>query len=597
MWYQHVETLSSPFFEGRAPGMRGGKLAADYVEFYFERCGLTPAFPSGKEKPGGTTQSAWTSYRQPFSFSSPSPTVQIREAEVAMDGAPLIRDEQYTVLGNSGSGAVTAPLTFVGYAIEQGPDGYSSFDPDTDLSGRIAVMLRYEPLDGEGLSRWSDERFSPQAGLNRKIRAVMSRNAAGVILVNPPGAVMGSEGLETLESSRRFGRSLDVPFIQLSPEVADALLVQADPRGRNLMAWRRMADEAQVTCVPLADDLRLSVITDVLVDDQLDTENVGGVLAGKGTLADKWIIIGGHYDHVGYGYTGTRPENVGRLHPGADDNASGTAGVLVLAQRLSEQYAAAGDDANLRSILFMAFGAEEAGLRGSRYYVEHPTIAAEDISAMINMDMIGRLRSESVSVGGTGTAEQFDEILTPRFLASGLTVNKSPGGRGPSDHASFYGAGIPVLFIFTGLHDRYHTPEDYGYTVNPLGAIEVLDLVEALAMDFASYPEQMTYVATSGSETRGSPMGSPVRLGVAPAYGAELDMGVLIDGVSEGTSAADAGIKKGDILIGWNEQELTDGARLMELLREHKPGDVVNVKIIRGDEQIVLPVTLKAREE
>jgi hypothetical protein len=383
----------------------------------------------------------------------------------------------------------------------------------------------------------------------------------------------------------------------VTPEVAGALLAAADPQKRTLDQLRRLADTGEVGTVALADDVRVSIVTDLEVEERLHTRNIGGVLRGRGELAEKWIVIGGHYDHVGYGYTGAQPDNVGRLHPGADDNASGTAGVMVLARRFAKAYAEAGEEANLRSILFLAFAGEEAGLQGSRHYVEHPTVQAADISAMINMDMIGRLRDGQLSVGGTGTATQFAEILTPLFLESGLTINQSPGGRGPSDHSSFYGAGVPVLFMFTGLHSRYHQPSDYGYTVNPAGAMEVVDLVESIAMTLASHPEQMTYVAATGGGSGRDRTGSRVRLGVMPAYGAELDVGVQVEEVFPGTSAALAGVQAGDIMLAWNSQEITDGASLMEFLRAHSPGDQVRLSVLRGGERLELDITLQGRGE
>ncbi|MGI9015095.1 MAG: M28 family peptidase [Phycisphaerales bacterium] len=226
--------------------------------------------------------------------------------------------------------------------------------------------------------------------------------------------------------------------------------------------------------------------------EEMATDNVGGVLRGRGQLADQWIIIGGHYDHVGYGRPGRRAAD-SPVHPGADDNASGTAGVLILAEKFAKAYEDAGDDANLRSILFMAFSAEEMGLLGSRHYVRNSTLNAEDIHLMINLDMIGRLRGDTLMVQGVETARGLLDRIHPHLQESELTIYADPTGQGPSDHASFYGGGIPVLFFFTGTHDVYHRPGDFGYTVNPHGAARILKLVWNVAFDEASDPDRLRF--------------------------------------------------------------------------------------------------------
>ena len=598
LWYQHVQTLANPYFEGRAPGTEGIKAAADYIEFYYRQCELEPAFVGetevNDELGGGAPTAAWTSYRQPFFFGMPGMPSTVKKAEASFNDQPLVDGEQFVVLGNSASLELSAPITFVGYGIDSGQDGYTSFDDQTNLAGRIAMVLRYEPLNDEGKSRWSLDRFSSHAGIGPKLQNLQKRGAAGIIMVNPPGAVDGQEGLEPLERSSRFGQSLEIPAIQVTSEVADQILNQADPDGRDLMTLRKLADNGEVKTIDFRNDVHVSMAVEI---DQggYDTENVGGVLRGKGTLADEWLVVGAHYDHVGYGYTGSRPDNRGMLHPGADDNASGTSALLIIADRLSDAYKKAGDDANLRSIIFIAFSAEEAGLHGSRHYVNNPTVPLESIDMMFNMDMVGRLRSDELSVSGTGTAAEFDEILTPHFTSSGLTVATSPGGFGPSDHASFFGEGIPVLFFFTGLHPEYHTPADLSHTVNPAGAAKVIDLGEHIIMDLATREKSLTFVNASTADPQRN-TGARVRLGVMPAYGEEVEAGVLIDQVFENSAAYEAGIRKGDVLLTWNGESLNDGAALMEKLRSHEPGDVVKLGIKRGEGSLTFDVTLRGRD-
>jgi aminopeptidase YwaD len=586
-WHQHVQTLSNPFFEGRGPGTRGMEIAAEYVEFHLRLAGLEPPFAAE----GGGNDAA--GYRQPFEFSRPGARVDVADAVAKINNDALREGADFVILGCSGSGTVTAPVTFVGYGIEDGPDEYSSFDEQTDLRGRIALLVRYEPINEQGKSRWDERRFSPAAAMATKLRNLLGRGAAGVLLVNPPGAVDAPEGLETLERSSRFGVSLPMPAAQWSHGAVERLLKLADPQGRNLMAWRKLADDAAVKCVNLSDSVQVTIGA-TITQPRIRTENVGGVLRGRGALADQWLIVGAHYDHVGYGYTGIRSgENEGRLHPGADDNASGAATLLVLAQRLAQAYADKAAPADLRSVLFLAFSAEEAGLHGSRHFVQNPTMKLDAVQVMLNMDMVGRLRNNELSVGGTGSGKGLMDLMTPLFEHSGLTIATTAGGGGPSDHASFYNAGVPVLFLFTGMHPEYHMPQDEAYTVNPGGAVKIIGLARAMLLELAGTPRKVEFTRVTGD--RGTDRGyGPVRLGITPGMAEEDEAGVKIEAVAERGSAERAGIKPDDVIIAWNNAELLTLRDLFEKLQQHRPGDVVNVTVRRGGETIMIPVTLQA---
>lgn len=622
-WYQHVLTLSNPFFEGRVPASRGSMIAGEYIEFYFKQSGLEPAFPAptidtsknsdpvpvaasieGATPPPSSASNhpEWTHWRQPFDLAGAGPKWVSSQVAWSDASAPhpssqqaateLKRGEGYSVLGNSASGKVSGPLAFAGYAITEGKDGYTSFNESVeDFTGRIVMFMRYEPLDDEGRSLWADRRFSPSAAVAPKMEAIIARKPLAIIMVNPPGARDGRQTLENSETSR-FGARLDVPVIQLSSEAADQLVKAADPQGRSLMDLRKLADKGSLMPMNFRDTVTVSVETQ-LSSGAIQTDNIGAVLRGKGALADQWVIVGAHYDHVGFGYYGADPSNRGILHPGADDNASGTAAMLCLMKQMTTYYRSDAAPAEMRSVLFMAFSAEEVGLDGSAFWTKHPTLKNEQVQAMVNMDMVGRMRNDELAIGGTGTAKDFMSVLRPIFEESGLTVRADPSGRGPSDHASFYRAGIPVLFLFTGSHNDYHKPTDHGYTVNPQGAAKVIKLADALVKTLASRSEKLEFASTDGTATAGRRTNAKVRFGVMPGYGGDTE-GVKVEGVSAETSASDAGIQIGDLLIGWNETLLTGPADMMERLREQKPGDVVKIKIKRGTEELVLDVTLKA---
>ena len=584
-WYQHVQTLSNPFFEGRVPGSRGNDLAAEYVEFFMKQAGLEPAF-------AGIGDAKIKSYRQPFELEGGAPKVET--AVVSMNGNSLKREEQFEVLGSSGSGDVTASLVFAGYAIDAGQDGYTSFSENDDFSGKIVVFLRYEPLDESGRSLWSDRQFSGYASMRPKLDALSERKPAALIMVNPPECKSGAKGLENTESSV-FGSSYDFPIVQITQEQADALLKSADESGRSLMDLRRLADDGKIKTLMLKPDVKVSI--NVAISEKgLAAQNVGGIIPGKGALASEWVILGAHYDHVGMGYFGAQPNNRGKLHPGADDNASGTSAMLCLTKKLKDYMGSKEAPENCRSILLMAFTAEEMGLDGSREYVKHPTISADKIAAMVNMDMVGRLSGDRLAISGTGTAEGFTDLIRPAVVASGLTVDADAAGSGPSDHASFYAAGIPVLFLFTRTHPEYHTPLDQGFTVNPYGASKVIALAEGLMKTLVTTPTKPVFKSTdsTGGASRGY---AKVRLGISPSQVKRKDPGLLIEKVAAETSAADAGLKKDDVILKWDDEPMSDFGELLTKLREKNPGDVVTLHIKRDGSEQDVKVTLKASEK
>jgi len=413
-------------------------------------------------------------------------------------------------------------------------------------------------------------------------------------MVNPPECKSGAKGLEDTASSV-FGSSYDFPIVQITQEQADALLKSADESGRSLMELRRLADEGKIKTIALKLDVKASI--NVAISEKgLAAQNVGGIITGKGALASEWVILGSHYDHVGMGYFGAQPNNRGKLHPGADDNASGTSAMLCLTKKLKDYMGSQEAPENCRSILLMAFTAEEMGLDGSREYVKHPTIPADKIAAMVNMDMVGRLSGDRLAMSGTGTAEGFTDLIRPAVVASGLTVDADAAGSGPSDHASFYGAGIPVLFLFTRTHPEYHTPLDQGFTVNPYGASKVIALAEGLMKTLVTTPTKPVFQSTdsTGGASRGY---AKVRLGITPMQGKSKDPGLLIEKVAAETSAADAGLKKGDVILKWDDEPMSDSGELMAKLREKNPGDVVTLHIKRDGSEQDVKVTLKASKK
>ena len=591
VYRERVERLASPRFGGRAPGTAGLERAADYLSGELAALGLEPF---GASRGSG-------SWRLP-AFEVAGELV-VEEATFAYEApgarGEMMLGEQFNAMGVSGNGEGRGTLAFVGYGIEEGPGGYSSFGETDDLTGKIAVLMRFEPLGDDGESRWAEEgeSWTTNSYLLPKFEAVLERNPEGVIFVAPPG--VEDERAETLPTARstRFGERAGVPVVAATPEAVDRLVQLSDHEGRSLEDLRRAADEGEAQVVDLsAGRVRLGVEMSV---DQIETSNVAGVLPGRGALADEWVIIGAHYDHLGMGEAGRSraPKLVGKkIHPGADDNASGVAGVLHAARALRDRYAALPAGADARSVLFLLFSAEEMGLLGSKDFVEEALIDADDVAAMLNLDMIGRLRDDTLTVYGVGTAEEFGGMLEPYWERHGFRVKTRDGGLGPSDHASFYRGGMPVLAFFTGLHDDYHTPSDTPDKVNMRGGARVAGAVADLAYELATRGEKLAYVEIKSSGTESPRLRSRARLGFMPGSYDETERGAVIGDVLPGTPAEEAGLQKGDRIVAWNGEELANIFGYMQALGGHKPGDVVTLGVERDGEVIELKATLGATE-
>ncbi|MFM9958539.1 MAG: M28 family peptidase [Phycisphaerales bacterium] len=592
-FYEHLAALTDPALEGRSPDVKGNEKAAAWIEDQFAGLGLKPAFFDAENRP---------SFRQPFkvrgevevkkSLASFRHVENIAQAEV-VDPVRFEPGKDFNVLGSSATGEVIGPLAFVGYSMEDGPDGYATYAKDDALTGHIAIVLRFEPMDATGKSKWTTTgRWSQRAELASKIKAAASRGAGGVILVSPPGA--DDPRTEKLETARttRFG-GVNVPVVMMTIQAVNQMLAKADPEGRTLLRLRQMADEmGGIVRFPANTTVELSTEIET---KQLATTNVGAVLPGRGVLANEYVVLGAHYDHVGLGYVGgAQAANLGQIHPGADDNASGTAGLIMAARTLAQR---ASRDASqpARSIMFLAFSAEEMGLLGSDHFIKNPIIPASSIQAMVNMDMIGRMSGDKLQIDGVGTAENFETFLKPTLDRATFTYTLGQSGRGPSDHASFYGADIPVLHFFSGLHPDYHTPTDTLDKVNLEGAIRIASLVSEVTEAMAAAPERLKFKSTGPAARGGRMQRSNVRLGIAPGDYSGSTPGVLVGEVFDGTSAGLAGIKKGDRLIKWSGEELPDVEAMMSNLAKHKPGDKVDLVIVREGQEMTVTVTLQGR--
>ena len=322
----------------------------------------------------------------------------------------------------------------------------------------------------------------------------------------------------------------------------------------------------------------------------LPTQNVVAILPGSDpALAGQVIVVGAHIDHLGRSTTGALdPDAADAVRNGADDNASGTAGVLELARLFAARPAR-------RTLVFAHFSGEELGLLGSQHFVEQPPVPRDSIVAMLNFDMIGRLRSDSLIVYGTGTAREMAAVLDSANAALGLVVRAVPDGFGPSDHSSFYAKEIPVLHFFTNIHDDYHRATDDAARVNAAGAARVVTLAERVIREIDQRDARLTYARVAAPAPVAARTGTNVYLGSIPDMGSPGGAGLRLSGVRAGSPADSAGLRAGDVIVEFDGKTVTDLQSYSDALYARKPGDVVSVVVQRGSERLRLQVTLGRR--
>ncbi len=596
---QRLTIIASPEMEGRVPGSQGIEKAATYIENHLIELGLQPAFPSITTTPDGNEIiTANASYRQPMQIGNHTAATAVNIA---------FADTAYTDFNNasplaySGSASVTAPVVFAGYGIVSGPNNYLGFETNEAVEDKIALVLNYEPMDEQGNSQWREEGWTHNSRLTYKVTALERRGAAGVIIVSPPMANDDrADVLETVESTSppsnrvgdRDGPRYDIPVVHATPAVAQSILNYLGSDD-DLQALIAKANEAGIV-QPLGNQqVTLSV---ELERTPRMTDNIGAILPGRGALANEFVVIGSHYDHVGFGKFGTRrATDRGKLHPGADDNGSGTTGNILTTELLKQRYQLLADNQDARSILFLWFTAEESGLNGSRFYVDNPIAPLAQHHLMLNMDMIGTLEGGLLEIGGFNSGDGFEELATPSLKASGIPYSEDVSvGSGRSDHASFDNAGVPALFFFTGLHDRYHAPEDVVDTdlLDMEGAVRIAALVSDMAYDAATNPTDIPHPSENEPDQASS--APKVRVGIIPSNAPAG--GMRIERVFEDTSASAAGLRPGDRITAWNGTNIESVETWMPLLATHTPGDKVTLTIIRADETLELEMTLRAIE-
>lgn len=567
-----VQFLTSPELTGRGVDTPGIKLARDYLAAEFARAGLRPGGDNG-------------SFFQPFD-AAVGVTVNEPSGLTLDRNAPLELNTDWIPLGLSKSDNVEGELVFAGYGITAKENGYDDYT-DVNVKGKIVLILRYEPPPENEKSPFKKPpEYSVHAALRTKANNARDHGAVGMILVdlNHDNGEQ-PELLSTKNSLWRGGNSL------VAAQVRRGVLEEwLNSRGVSLKDLKEKIDRTgKPGSMALPGALARLQVT--LNENHERAENVVGILPGADpNLRDQRVVIGAHYDHLGFGHFGALDRQAeGKIHPGADDNASGTAVLLELARRLAKLPVKPD-----RTIIFAAFSGEELGLYGSRHFIEHSdSISA--IKAMINLDMVGRLRENRLTVFGARSGENLSDLVIRNARGLGLNTTDS-NDIGRSDHMSFYSKKIPVLHFFTGTHGDYHRATDTWEKLNIEGMAKISDLVLVTAVEIANRKEPIRFVSLPSRSPAGigTARGIGVYLGTIPDYGAGTT-GVRLAGVSSGSPAAQAGLREGDVIVRLGDKAIQNIEDLTDALQAHKSGDQVNLVVLRAGATITLRATLSSR--
>lgn len=554
-----VAWLAAPEREGRGLGSAGLAASLAYVEDRFRALGLMPAGSAG--------------FRQPFEVVlrvSAGPGTAL-----ALAGR-VLPPEARAPAPFSGRGAAEGDVVLVGYGVhapELGVDDWAK----VDVKGKVALVRRYVP---EVPALASSEVQRRHGDLRRKAWLAREHGARALLVVDaplpppgaPPGWALPKEASLQLPDREGTGTGdAGLPVLLVGREAAAPTLA-ALGRGE-----------------PVSARLRVE-----LLEERATTANVVGRIQAGVPAADRlpgMLLVGAHVDHLGFGGKSSLAPDSKEPHLGADDNASGVAVVLEVARSLM-----ASRGALRRDVLVVAFSAEEAGTLGSSRFVRSPPggLKVETLVAMVNLDMVGRLRDNRLSVLGTGSAKEWTDLVTPACAAARLTCTTGGDGYGPSDHSSFFAAGVPVLHLFTGAHADYHRPSDSADKVNAAGAAQVGLFAEGVLRAVAARPGALSLQAVASPAPMGDVRQSRASLGTVPDYAGPPKgvAGVLLSAVRSGSPAEKGGLRRGDVLVQLGTHAIGSVEDFMFALTASKPGDALTATVLRDGRKVEFPVTL-----
>jgi hypothetical protein len=559
---EHISYLASDELAGRYPGTEGAKLSAEYIRNSFKDYGLTLLGNDGYQE---------------FEI-----VVQLSPGEnniLKIGEETFSRGEEFNPFPFSQSNSVKAAVVFVGYGFDIENDSITWKDYEgVDPYRKWVLILRGDPeMDKD------DSPFALYGEDRDKVLKARDKGAAGVLMVS--GVEFDADDELTSLYFDKTQSNAGLPVIHIKRSLANRILAET---GKTVEEYEK---EMINTMMPVSRELDVNVYAMAeILQEKVMARNVVGMVEGNDpVLKDSYVIIGAHYDHLGLGGqgSGSRFMDSTAIHNGADDNASGTAGVIELAGKLS-----ANRESLKRSILFVAFDAEEQGLLGSKYFVNNPLVDLGNTKAMLNFDMIGRLNKDTrgVAIGGTGTSLESEDLLWDANEQN-LDLGFSPEGYGPSDHAAFYAESIPVFFFSTGVHEDYHTPADDWQLINFEGEADVLEMIYNLVVDLADDPAMLTFQEAGPKERQGGRTGYrfKVTLGIMPDFTGGGDVkGLGVGGVKKDGPAYKGGMQNGDIIIAMDGLPVNDIYDYMNRLKKFKPGQRISVDVMREGKKEVL---------
>jgi hypothetical protein len=538
---QHVSYLASDALDGRRTGTPGANDAARYIAGEFSRAGLRPGSGPMARKP----RAIIASYLQTFPYVG---RVELGKNNVLSTSGETFRaGEDWMPLGISANQTLDVTgIVNAGYGITANELNHNDYK-GTYSKNQVAIIRSGTP-DGDN----PHGKFTTAGQLRFKVAAAQSAGVGALLIISTEDDLKN----DPLARLRYDNAGLaGIPVAVISKQAAEKL----------------------------ANAKELKLTTDV-VRAEVPAYNVVGVLDGSDpVLKNETIILGAHYDHLGRGGEGSLAPRSGEIHHGADDNASGTAGLIELARIFGAQRPKL-----KRTLVFIAFGGEEEGLLGSNYYVNHPVVPLGKTIAMINMDMIGRMKDSKLMIGGVGTATEWRPLLAQ----TDFSLTLSDDGFGPSDHSSFYSKQIPVLFFFTGTHNDYHKPSDTFDKINYNDEARILNLVARIVRDIDAADKRLTYTTAKSEPPRTG--GFRVYLGTIPNY-ADTTEGLLLDGVRDDSPAAKAGLKAGDRIVKIGARDVKNVYDYTAALGEMKAGQEYVFEVMRGTERLTLKITPAAR--
>lgn len=558
--YKHIDFLSSDSLFGRSAGTPFDRVSAKYIKDQFEKSGLELIGDNGYHFFDLITNQ----------YSGP-------DNSMVINGKSYTYSNDFATFPFSSSGTLEAPVVFAGFGLKIENQDMSWNDyKELNVEGKWVMLLRGDPEPDK-----PESIFINQSSDRNKVLLAKDQGAKGVILVSG----VNYDPQDQLVTMEERGYSIGIPVIHIHRNIANLIL---QGNGKLEKVEKEIIEKR--TSKTIETGLVINATTEVLNEIKTSQNIVAIIRSNTEKKNRKYIVIGAHYDHIGMGGKGSssrRPDTIS-VHNGADDNASGISAMIEIAQKLSE------NRTNLsRNLIFVAFGAEEQGLIGSRRFIESGIVPVDSIEAMINLDMLGRMTNNTLMVSGVKTAVESEGILHELNTDSTIHLLLSPEGYGPSDHASFYNKDIPVFFFTTGVHLDYHTPDDDINLINVDGlsksASYIYSLIEHLA-------KQNDYLTFQQAGPKSLPVrhgkGLKVKLGIIPDVSGMANNGLRVIGATEGNPAYIGGIRAGDVITAINGKSVKNIQDYMYRLSELKQGITISVEIQRQEKQMVLLVQL-----